>query len=66
MIGWGSFRVTAIGTSDIRVSAVQPSAAGTSFLRPIAEEPSPESPTTVAVTRYLEFISIRQPLTANT
>jgi len=66
MIGRGSVRVTAIGTSAIRVSAVRPAAAGTSFLRPIAEQPPPESPATVAVTRHLEFIPIRQPLTANT
>ena len=43
-------RVTAIGASAIRESAFQPSAAGSRFPRLMAEQPIPESPTSVAVT----------------
>ena len=54
----------ATGASAIRVSAVQLSAAGSGFLRLMAERPTPESLTTVAVTRHPKE-SNRQPLSAN-
>ena len=47
-------QVTATGASAIRVPAVQPSAAGARFLRPMAEKPIPEQPTPVAATRHPE------------
>ncbi len=47
-------QVTATGASAIRVPAVQPSAAGSRLPRPMAEMPTPELPTPVAVTRHLE------------
>ena len=55
----------ATGASAIRVSAVQLSAAGSGFLRLMAERPTPESLTTVAVTRHPK-VPNRQPLTAIT
>jgi hypothetical protein len=53
-------RVTAIRTSAIRESVVQPSAAGARFPRLMAEQPTPESPTSVAVTCHLEWIQLGQ------
>jgi hypothetical protein len=51
MIGWGgNFQVTGLGC---RESAVQPSAAGSSYPRLMAEMPEPEFPMPVAVTRHL-------------
>ena len=49
-------RVTGDGhqKSAFRESAVRPSAAGSRFPRPIAEKPTPELPTPVAVTRHLK------------
>ena len=44
--------MTAIGTSAFRDPAVQPLAAGSRFLRLMAEKPIPESPTPVPVTRH--------------
>jgi hypothetical protein len=55
---WGDefgCRVTAI-----RESAFQPSAAGSRFPRLMAESPIPEPPTSVAVTRHLEWIHLGQ------
>jgi len=51
-------QVTATGASAFRVSAVQPSAAGSSFPLLVAERPIPEPPTPVAVTRHLKLGSL--------
>ena len=70
MIGWGRFiircRVTATRASAIRVSAFQPSAIGFGIPRLVPERLAPELLDPVPVTCHPEWISIRQPLTANT
>ena len=58
MIGRGYFQVTGDSRLGIGLSggsAVQPSAAGSGFPRPMAEKPMPEFPVPVAVTRHLEM-----------
>ncbi len=48
-------RVSAAGESAFRVSAVQPSAAGSCHQLLMAEKPEPEFPMPVAVTRHLKL-----------
>ena len=54
--------MTATRASAFRGSAVQPSAAGSGFLRLMAEKPKPEFPMLVAVTRHLEMFLTFAPL----